>query len=202
MNGSPDRDVAHLAAGVVAGLNQHINPNVTNRKDMELLNPNRLNINDFLPQNRANQHMRPQQQYRQPPQQQTAPQQFQGNVPAPNLNQQFAPIPLPNKPDGFIPITEDMKEVVKKETSGDFNTVVNQSNSPPTPSFQNTNFSSPVKVDISGPIKAKKSLTSEESYGNLEELTEEVRKLKTKVGTLSTRVYKLINLIESKKEDE
>ena len=52
MGNQPDRDVAHLAASVLAGMNSHINSNTTTtHHDAEILNPARLDINKFLPQN-------------------------------------------------------------------------------------------------------------------------------------------------------
>lgn len=226
--GTPDRDAAILAANVVAGLN--INNTVPSHRDREIFNKSPININDFLPKGaRQIQQGHPRQGSQYPPQQQPPqyppqqgqqyppqqPQQMQmpqGNhaIPAQGEQQGFTPVQLPNKPLGYIPMDESAQKYAEHVAGAETATIANPA-SPnfekpdiTGPSFQNTELSSVEdKPDISQPDLQPSSVVD-----ILEEQTKEITALKKKVGTLSTRLYKVIKFIEqqtqpvSKTDDE
>ncbi len=195
-NGNRDLEAAQLAAGVVRALSQHINSNAPSRRDVELLNANGLNVREFVNRNyrSPNHPQHPQQPRRNYPQH--APQPVGGYS-----GSDFNPIPLPNTPMALLPMGENIKKYADNElnldpveNNSDFQRVEPSSE---VSSFKNTAFNyNPTQLNTH-----TNKLNSEESI--LDDLRRviysqesEIIALKKKVGTLSTRVYKVLTILE------
>jgi hypothetical protein len=192
-NGNRDLEAAQLAAGVVRALSHHINSNAPSRRDVELLNPNGLNVREFVNRNyRSPNPNQPQQ----PPLHHHPPITRQ---PVGYGEADFAPIPLPNTPIGLYPMGENIKKYAESdsflpaENNSEFQRVEPSSE---VSSFKNTAFN--YKPTANSPTT--KSQSDDSILDDLRRVIyaqeAEIISLKKKIGTLSTRVYKVLTILE------
>lgn len=236
--GKIDFDVASLAAGVAAGLKNNVEAGATSYKDMEVLNPNRIDLRRFLgrapnqyshtpynhpyPQNpyanpyqqqQMPPHMRgpqyppqqrpnPHQQY--PPQQRPQQNPYANNIPvAPVRDERFDPVALPNKPTGYLPMSEESKKYLAPDEYG-FSPQTDSSFEKPDISaplsFQNTKFNySDGEKDLDNP---QNESILDDLRRKVSNQTAEIDSLKKMVRTLNTRILKLIKTLDQKEEIE
>lgn len=185
-----DRDLAQLAALTRASLDASF----VGSNDAHKMNVNRLDITRFIPnRNRARSlHHPPPMSYPT-----TYPQQSYnaGISPSPyNTGEgEFSPVPLPNKPNGLIPLPKEAMPLINQNPNNFYQDSKQSSFEKPdvtTPSFQDTTFSH---------VKLKSELGATGKSKSVDQDSEALKKIKTlttKINALQRDISKILTILE------
>jgi hypothetical protein len=189
-----DRNLAQLAAMTAAQLDGSF----ASTKDRDMMNQNRLDIRRFLPE-KYRQH--PQQSHHQTPSFPHPPYNV-GTMPPPDTGGAFAPIPLPNKPAGLLPMDESAMELVKGPSTNDTSPYNNDASFiTPTkgdyPSFQSTTFSNPTTPSVA----ISPNISSGDAQAKLiDDLLKKVKTLTTKLNAMAKVLDNINNKLNTDSE--